>query len=334
MRAAASEPQTESADLEAKASELKDLILYWSDIERAVFKEPSPAEGARAAEASGDFADPPRRAQVFVLGQRRRALHLLRGLCMRHNAGDDVPAALTLFDALVAVTGRRSGDEAPRILEPTAPFTLAAVARLAVKCGSSAAFEDGTFTDPLVLRDLAALGAARACEEEGETSVTCAEAGIMTALSWRTRLTPPLEWTWAIFSRLEALCGVRGVSLDAGLEVWRRVEAWACVIAERVPASDRAPPRTLALGACAMGLVAAGVLIPDEVRPDSVQADVWQASIRVHTAQVGAVGEGPPAGTAGFAELLAESACCEVEELKRRIPAALEALHSASAATL
>mmetsp|Transcript_95479 Transcript_95479/g.297683 ORF Transcript_95479/g.297683 Transcript_95479/m.297683 type:complete len:160 (+) Transcript_95479:393-872(+) len=115
------------------------------------------------------------------------------------------------------------------------------------------------------------------------------------------------------------------------------VHSWAALLAERVAATTRLPPRVLALGACALGLASTGALDSHELRPPQLEPAVWQDSLLMQIWTGASMQSGTPAeerkheggidsGVAIQAGLLAEAACCGADELRHCAFTAVSAL--------
>jgi len=274
-------------------------MQQWSQGEGAAFK--------------GDWRDPHGAADSSGCGPmpmevRIGAVRLLRTLAGLHDAQAEMPAALALLDALRAAprTAQQPFGSLERGL--ATPVVVAAAARLVWKHRTGTSAKAESFSDEVVAQQLELLG--EAVGEPG--SITRAEVDILAALSGRIGLPSPADWVSAVLGRLGALAAPKAAreQLEGALP---SAVSWAGVLAERVAATPRLPPRALALGALALGLVGAGILKSDEFRPPSLPDPVWNESLLAKAAQNGARGEAARLS----AGQLAWAACCDESELRR-----------------
>lgn len=302
-----------------QADDLEELISHWAKREEALF---GPL-GTRMPSPSGET----RRFSNWQFNYLRggSTIQMLRHLISRHDHANGLQASLALLDALWSQKVGQTGESVAAHIVSTMglPTLLGAAARVALKCGGVAAFSDG---DTLTDMEIAERFQCFKQEPPEPGAVANAEALIVSGLNGRTTLSSISEWARTVSERLNALKALRDENALVGLQtkVLPKINSWAGLITEKVVASPALPPRALALGACAMGLAASGLIDSSEIRPKHVGDAAWKATLFSRISSGGGRKGGPAIG----ASLLAEAACCSLEELQLAVFCAIEALRS------
>lgn len=288
-----------SAEVEQLADQVLDLaenLEYWYLREVATFGKGAGGHATKYTNTHG---------QVLA-DARQKANQVTRILLFWREAGEELHTALTLYDALEA---HMAQDACTPLAQNglSHPATLAALVRIALKCGSNAASNKEDLCDDALAEALAVMG----LDIEKPELITHVETCIITTLNGRVGLSSPLQWAGTIITRLGALV-ILSVPLNHDVQIPEfavsSVHHWAWLVTEKVPATASHPPRVLGLTACALGLIAAGVLPSEGFRPHDMPLTEWQGSLLVR------VGTGN-AHPLLQVEQLAEAACCSEEEL-------------------
>jgi hypothetical protein len=290
------------SDLDAKldALDLADLMDHWAKSEAALFSRPCKVDGdllerPAEAEASAPTQDAREASERWA---RRKVVVFLHRLLYQHDASEDLPAALTLFDALRLADG---------LMQVTAPATItAAVARLALKVGTAVAAED------LEMNDFYRVSSHLSEEPISVDSIDRMEANIVALLGGRVRPISPPQWSCIVVERLSTF----GVPQAALKEASVRIRSWAALLLESMAATEGMPPKAFGLGACVMGLISSGAMDAEEVRPPQLGDEVWEATI---LAQLGASAVQTQNGAKISVDQVAKAACCTTDSLRHQV---------------
>jgi len=277
------------------AEELEDQMHEWCRRQGVAFSlsgKPPPA------------VDPDRDHAADPAEDRAKVVWMTTVLFKFVDAGTQMPkdftSALTLLDTFTAVTGT---------MGLPSWETMAAVVSLALKCGEYCMQCHSSWQRIPVLQT--------------PEAVKKTEADILTLLEGRIRLAPPDRWASAILQRLALLYGFDdGPLLQALQHAMPFVQLVAVQLAGKVRTSAELPPRSLGLAACTMGLLRMGFLHVDETRPAGVVQTEFEDSLLWRSRH-------QPRGLEGLPEveasMLAQAACCGVEEMRLEAFRALEA---------
>lgn len=295
-----------------EAEDLAELLEHWARREAAVFR-PSLAPGMPAMPATPALPAAPATRMPSSGGSEARgeAARLLAGFCEAAGVSNELPAMLTLFDALaealsapLAGTLGTLGTLGCTLAAEGSRAVLAAVARLALKFG------------PGLVVPVRCLGALGGAERQGagglegleglQGCMVRAELCVVKVLDGRVWLPSPLDSARAILARLVRLATPAGSLTEAIERHSPDVLWWAALLIWRVAASAALPPRALAFGACVLGL-----------------------DIELEGGPRRARGDGPAVQPAVTVEELAEAACCSPEGFRDCAAAALAALQAA-----
>lgn len=300
------------------AAELADVLTEWVRSESWTFGnrpvEPGSA-GAGAREEAAAIWPGARSGRPLPLQLRGRCVQGLRLMLANHNALQELPAALTLLDALAArIAAAESGGSTARLtFEDLAEVTsLSAIVRLVLKCSSRSLEENAPFH--VVEQRVGAGGLAEA--------ISVRELLIISEMGGRVSppsLPSPSQWAHAVLQRVQVLIGLES-SNDEGLQLFLpSVNSWSNLLIERIGMAADIPPRIVAIGACVLGLVTMGILLPDEVRPSDVPPHLWETSLllRQPLRQEALARQGGVDPVLLLdAATLAVAACCSVDDLR------------------
>lgn len=295
------------------AAELAEVLAEWVRSESWTFGS-RPAEPGGPGAAAQEAAPAWRNARIgrpLPLQLRARCVQGLRLMLANHNALQELPAALTLLDALAAriAESEREGKTACLTFEDLAEVTsLSAIVRLVLKCSSRSLAENAPFH--VVEQRVGAGGLAEA--------IVARELQIIGEMGGRVSppsLPSPSHWAHAVLQRVQVLMGLES-SNDERLQLaLPSVNSWTDLLIERIGMAADIPPRIVAIGACVLGLITTGMLLPDEVRPIDVPPRLWETSLLLRQELLARQG-GVDSALFLDAATLAVAACCSVDDLR------------------
>mmetsp|Transcript_14871 Transcript_14871/g.23530 ORF Transcript_14871/g.23530 Transcript_14871/m.23530 type:complete len:320 (+) Transcript_14871:61-1020(+) len=249
--------------LNEEAEELAEVTHYWSMREALVFCHRSThLKDAIAEDSTSNRSatiDPQTRGRVL------QKLHVLLSTC---NVADDLPMALTLFDAICV----QDSLDLPNA-SVTSVAVLIAVVRITLKTSPNATEEDFFHVEEL----------AQVMERYGEELVTAkqilaAEVELLRALDGRIKLLSPPEWSRVMVDHLIAF----GAHREALEKAMPNIAQWAAFLIHHCAATPSMPPKNLGMLACIMGLLNSGMLALDDLRPPNLTDEDWESTTIIH----------------------------------------------------
>lgn len=302
-----------SMDCEEEAADLKALMEQWSISEAASFSRKqtqcqwdagSNKEQASDANGLDEIAKIQKQNNMDAVPgvdqvtseMRRQAMHLVRCLCKHHCAVEELPAAITLFDAVCEKMARSkmSRYKLGSLENPTTfAAIVAAIVRVTLKCGTVACSQ----------------------EQFSPCIDTVTEVHVIELLDGRIRLPSIVDWSRCIASRLYFLSAPDEGLCQAVQQAVPMIYRWAIFLMEKLAASSDIPPKVLALSACSLGLVNAGAMAVEEVVPvDSPSESLEEALFRKLAPS--AMTNSPTGKVQVTSDALAKAACYDVEEVR------------------
>jgi len=265
-----------------------------------------------ACEAS-TFADANQssfRAVFRLSGARDQAAQFLRKMLTHHDAVQEFGAALTLLDALAVKLEFLHPSPILTAEELTQPASLAAIARLVLKCSTLPLAQRPLFS---VVEEHFGLG-----EVLQMDLVTVRELHIVAIMGGRVAepaLPPPGRWLDLVLQRLEILAALQPEQTHELELVRQSAKHVVDLLATFVGMSPAFPPRALALGCCMLGLIAVGAVSAEEVRPKDVPASRWKPLLMLW--QGSRPNLANPKKTLNLdIDLVAGAACCTSNDLQ------------------
>jgi len=305
----------QSVDHEEEASDLEALMEHWSCCEAACFSCPQsycqcdevPTKECKFSneQAIGDstglvatnhneivssndhsIKDAVASVEEVTSEMRLQAVHLLRCLVTHHAAAEELPAAITLFDAFCAkrASGKLGKTQVGSLSNPTSfAAIVAAIARVTLKCGA----------------------VAHSQEQFSPCIDTMTEVHIIEMLDGRLRLPSIFEWSNCMVSRLYLLSAPDLELQQTIQQATPAIYCWVRVFLERLPANSSTPPKVLAIVACSLGLISVGAMAVEE---ESLLMKLAPAAVAAAPEQV-----------LVSVDALAKAACCDAQEVRQHV---------------
>lgn len=265
---------------------------------------------ASAGGAGHRTLDNGRTSYILPTQARAHSVQQLRCFLANHNALSDLTAALTLLDALVSRTialevgGGQPLLPASDLLEGT---TLAALVRVMLKCSGQPLSDLGCFN--LVEQRMG-------LEPWHAHTIALREVLILKMMNGRVALPSlpsPSHWARAILRRAEVASPTE-LQARALEQAAKGTDSWVELLVERIGMTADVPPRAVAFGACVLSLVAVGAMKPDEARPRGMCPHRWSGSLLVRQDRIPRHDQ-LGCGISLEAQVLANAACCSIDEL-------------------
>jgi len=247
---------------------------------------------------------------IRISRERHNVAWFLKELFTHYGAVQELGAALTLFDALVLKVD--SPHQVTNLIaeELTEPASLAAIARLVLKCSGLSLFEVPPFS---VVEGRLGLG--EALQMDLVTSRELQFFAIMDGHVAGPALPAPERWLDLMLQRLDALATL-SPEHSGELELAQQIaQATIDALLVRMGMSPVLPPRALALGCCVLGLVAVGAVSAEDVRPKDVLASDWDSLLMLWLGRPSNLARHGPALSMDL-ESLAMVVCCSPNELQ------------------
>lgn len=229
-------------------------------------------------------------------------------------------SATTLMDSYCSKKGHTNPEEQQELT----PDIAAAFAILAVK-------QDDKSTTKNRFADMAQIVAFLAqCPPEAVTveRIKLAECHVLRVLEWRVVVTTIQEWCISFLRRLAAFCARE----DLAYRATPVLSYWSEYFTSEVAATERTPPKMLATGAFALTLIFSGLLPHHVFKPCDVSKDKWCKMPIIDSASQCVVQElaSPKSQRQCSITHIAKAVGCSVQNLKKDVYAAIQALNQAT----